>query len=97
MQMEEHHNWKEKKQHFFFFFFRTHPVGQPAFILYKYIHLKLEIALAIPASGDWKILKTINPLTAKLFILNFRAFEVVSRWRDPQVSENHSDLKKSGG
>ena len=32
----------------------------------------------------------INPLTAKLFNLNFHSLEVVSRWRDPQlqVSEN---------
>ena len=35
-----------------------------------------------------------NPLTAKLFNLNFHQPEVVSRWRDPQlqVSENYSDL-----
>ena len=35
-----------------------------------------------------------NPLTAKLFNLNFHPLEVVSRWRDPQlqVSENYSDL-----
>ena len=38
----------------------------------------------------------VNPLTAKLFNLNFHPFEIVSRWRDPQlqVSENYSDLKK---
>ena len=37
-----------------------------------------------------------NPLTAKLFNLNFHPLEVVSRWRDPQlqVSENYSDLTK---
>ena len=37
-----------------------------------------------------------NPVTAKLFILNFHPLEVVSRWRDPQlqVSENYSDLTK---
>ena len=31
-----------------------------------------------------------NPLTARLFDLNFHPLEVVSRWRDPQlqVSEN---------
>ena len=36
----------------------------------------------------------LNPLTAKLFDLNFHPLEVVSRWRDPQlqVSENCSDL-----
>ena len=39
---------------------------------------------------------TFNPLTAKLFNLNFRPLEVVSRCRDPQlqVSENYSDLTK---
>ena len=39
---------------------------------------------------------SLNPLTAKLFNLNFHPLEVVSRWRDPQlqVSENHSDLTK---
>ena len=33
-------------------------------------------------------------LTAKLFNFNFHPFEVVSRWRDPQlqVSENYPDL-----
>ena len=35
----------------------------------------------------------INPLTAKLFNLNFHPLEVVPRWRDPQqhvqVSENY--------
>ena len=38
----------------------------------------------------------VNPLTAKLFNLNFHPLEVVSRWRDPQlqVSENYSDLAK---
>ena len=38
----------------------------------------------------------LNPLTAKLFNLNFHPLEVVSRWRDPQlqVSENYSDLTK---
>ena len=38
----------------------------------------------------------LNPLTAKLFNLNFHPPEVVSRWRDPklQVSENYSDLTK---
>ena len=38
----------------------------------------------------------LNPLTAKLFNLNFHPLEIVSRWRDPQlqVSENYSDLKK---
>ena len=37
-----------------------------------------------------------NPLTAKIFSLNFHPLEVVSRWRDPQlqVSENYSDLTK---
>ena len=40
---------------------------------------------------DW-----FNPLTAKLFNLNFHWLEVLSRWRDPQlqVSENYSDLAK---
>ena len=37
-----------------------------------------------------------NPLTARLFNLNFHPLEVVSRWRDPQLqaSENYSDLTK---
>ena len=40
--------------------------------------------------------KTITPLAANLFNLNFHPLEVVSRWRDPQlqVSENYSDLTK---
>ena len=42
------------------------------------------------------IMTTFNPLTAKLFNLNFHPLKVVSRWRDPQlqVSENYSDLTK---
>ena len=42
-------------------------------------------------------LKRFNPLTAKLFNLNFHPLEVVSRWRDPQlqVSENYSNMTKS--
>ena len=43
-----------------------------------------------------KCIVQLNPLTAKLFNLNFHPLEVVSRWRDPQlqVSENYSDLTK---
>ena len=38
----------------------------------------------------------LNPLTAKLFNMNFHPLEVVYRWRDPQlqVSENYFDLTK---
>ena len=38
----------------------------------------------------------VNPLTAKLFNLNFHPIEVVSCWLDPQlqVSENYSELTK---
>ena len=38
----------------------------------------------------------VNPLTVKLFNLNFHSLEVVFRWRDPQlqVSENYSDVQK---
>ena len=38
----------------------------------------------------------LNPLTAKLFNLNFYPLEAVSRWRDPQlqVLENYSDFTK---
>ena len=32
-----------------------------------------------------RLMKLINPLTAKLFNLNFHPLEVVSRWRDPQL------------
>ena len=40
-----------------------------------------------------------NPLTAKLFNLNFHSLEVVSRWRDPQlqVSENLCHMFKISG
>ena len=43
-----------------------------------------------------KTIQSFNPLTTKLFNLNFHPLEVVSRWRDPQlqVSENYSDLTK---
>ena len=44
----------------------------------------------------WLLQSSFNPLTAKLFNLNFPSLEVVSRWRDPQlqVSENYLDLTK---
>ena len=53
----------------------------------------------IPTAREIKVMScvsTLNPLTAKLFDLNFHPLEVVSRWRDPQlqVSENYSDLTK---
>ena len=32
-----------------------------------------------------KVFQRFNPLTAKLFHLNFHPPEVVSRWRDPQL------------
>ena len=40
--------------------------------------------------------RRVNPLTAKLFNLNFHPLEVLSRLRDPQlqVSENYSELTK---
>ena len=46
--------------------------------------------------GLYNIFQRFNPLTAKLFDLNFHPLEVVSRWRDPQfqVSEIYSDLTK---
>ena len=49
-----------------------------------------------PPHKSWLTLSGRNPLTAKLFNLNFHPLEVVSRWRDPQlqVSENYSDLTK---
>ena len=48
------------------------------------------------SAGQFRLF--FNPLTAKLFNLNFHPLEVVSRWRDPrlQVSENYSDLTKWG-
>ena len=43
-----------------------------------------------------KICLRFNPLTAKLFNLNFHPLEVVSRWRDPQlqVSKNYVRFDK---
>ena len=45
---------------------------------------------------NYMFFEGFNPLTAKLFNLNFHPLEVVTRWRDPQlqVSENCSDLTK---
>ena len=58
---------------------------------------QLSIAQSYPDNDRiwYKMLdKYLNPLTVKLFNLNFHPLEVVSRWRDPQlqVSENYSDL-----
>ena len=46
--------------------------------------------------GLHKNIQRFNPLTAKLFNLNFHPLDVVSRCRDSQlqVSENYSDLTK---
>ena len=54
--------------------------------------LGFKLTYYTPSTRHWYI----NPLTAKLFNLNFHPLEVVSRWRDPQlqVSENYSDLTK---
>ena len=55
-----------------------------------------ENAFLITTTVTWTFSIIINPLTAKLFNLNFHPLEVVSRWRDPQlqVSENYADLIK---
>ena len=47
-------------------------------------------------NSEFIIHATFNPLTAKLFNLNFHPLEVVSLWRHPQlrVSENYTDLTK---
>ena len=48
------------------------------------------------ALGEWYTYLCNNPLTAKLFNMNFHPLQIVSRWRDPQlqVSENYSDFRK---
>ena len=38
---------------------------------------------------DTSVLR-FNPLTAKLFNLNFHPLEVVSRWHDPQLQESEN-------
>ena len=35
----------------------------------------------------------VKPITAKLFILTFHPLEVVSRWRDPQLSSEWKLIK----
>ena len=50
-------------------------------------------------SKGWDVnvdISRLNPLTVKLFNLNFHPLEVVSRWRDPQlqVREKYTDLTK---
>ena len=42
------------------------------------------------------ILCTLNPLTAKLFNLNFHPLEVVSRWRDKWVKIIHINWQNGG-
>ena len=61
----------------------------------KLVSLKLEGQKGF-RTCDLQLYWLINPLTAKLFNLNFHPLEIVSRWRDPQlqVSENYSDLTK---
>ena len=56
----------------------------------------LIMTLVIPEMYSGSQRDGFNPLTAKLFNLNFHPLEVVSRSRDPplQVSENYSDLAK---
>ena len=39
----------------------------------------------------------VNPLTAKLFNLNFHPLEVVSRWRDPQLQVSENYICGTGG
>ena len=54
--------------------------------MYMYLYLNNQCILSV----------LFNPLTAKLFNMNFHPLEIVSRWRDPQlqVGENYSDLTK---
>ena len=64
---------------------------------WAYGHCNFSILSSRGSTLDVRIWRP-NPLTAKLFNLNFHPHEVVSRWRDPQlqVSENYSDLTKWG-
>ena len=39
------------------------------------------------------LINSNNPLTAKLFNLNFHPLEVVFRWRDPQLIHNFKWVK----
>ena len=70
------------------------------------IHLKYEDILTIDYKAHrpiwynnlmWKacklIIMLVKPITAKLFILNFHPLEVVSRWRDPQLSSEWKLIK----
>ena len=63
---------------------------------YSFMHAWLNSYIVPDLMVCIKIFRRSNPLTAKLFNLNFHSLEVVSRWRDPQlqVSENYSDLTK---
>ena len=71
-------------------------------LLLKHFHdnncLKLSLCVGSFRDAKWYIGASwgFNPLTAKLFNLNFHPLKVVSRWRDPQlqVNENYSDLTK---
>ena len=60
-------------------------------IIFQFKDVLICSCISIPESPS-----SFNPLTAKLFNLNFHPLEIVSRWRDPQlqVSENYSDLTK---
>ena len=56
----------------------------------------LPLRIGLFSTSEYCRFFRVNPLTAKLFNLNFHPLEVVSRWRDPQlqVRENYSCLTK---
>ena len=91
-------DWVSKKKHLLFSmiawnFKLADLLACPVTINTLSIACERDLKLSLHATVSYG---PINPLTAKLFNLNFRSLEVVSRWRDPQlqVSENYSDLTK---
>ena len=70
------------------------PIARPNMVI---VRLWVWNQFSIFVKQPWNIqsmklaIKRVNPLTAKLFNLNFHPLEAVSRWRDPQlqVSENY--------
>ena len=76
----------------------THMATRPGPLLEKQKIRGSDPALPFTLNIEWRvtlIVHLFNPLTAKLFNLNFYPLELVSRWRDPQlqVSENYGKIE----
>ena len=92
-----HHRGKGRLNKFNTVYIKPPPYADVGVINMALVVISLiSFSITAISSAKTKVIKSVNPLTAKLFNWNFHLLEVVSRWRDAQlqVSEHYSDLTK---